>query len=325
MRRISGLLGVGLILLLAGCGMFPGEKREPWRSQAEAQCLARKHVRASQFMQPMKAISGPGACGMDSPFRVTAVLNGTVTLKSRGVLACPMIAALEQWVGQTVLPAAQQYYGAPVAQIHFGTYACRRMNNRSSGRRSEHSYGNAADFMSMTLADGRSVNVRRGWRGSQADREFLRTIFTGACGQFGTVLGPGADAHHDDHLHLDLARHSRGRSICRPVIKWSPMVPAPFEPGPGGVAQSMAISAAPYGAQTPPAEQRFTAEQPLTAEQPPTSEPASEADVAHDHDAAAQDQGYDQGEPQDEGLSQGRAGYGASARGGARSIDDLLR
>lgn len=305
--QLAGRLAAMLMLAaLAGCGMFGGEQREPWRGQAEAQCLARKQVRASEFMQPMKSISGPGACGMDSPFRVTAILNGAVTLKTRGVLACPMIAALEQWVGEVVLPASQKYYGVPVAQIHFGTYACRRMNNGSRGRRSEHSFGNAADFMGMTLADGRSVNVKRGWRGSAADQEFLRTIFTGACQQFSTVLGPGSDAYHYDHLHLDLARHGRGRMICKPVLKWSPMVPAPFEPGPGG---ALAQTSQGYGA---PLQTPRGAAQPVDemGEQPQAALRAGQDHAGQDHasqDHASHDHaGHDHGGGEDTAQASGQ-------------------
>jgi len=299
MRRFGGLAAAAMIVLLAGCGLFPGEKRAPWRGEAEAQCLARKQVRPSEFMQPMKAMNGPGSCGMDSPFRVTAILNGTVALKSRAVLGCPMIAALEQWVAESVQPAARQYYGVAVAEIHFGSYSCRGMNNRAGGRRSEHSYGNAADFMGMTLADGRKLSVVRGWRGSPADQEFLRTIFVGACGQFSTVLAPGSDVYHYNHLHMDLARHGRGRTICKPVLKWTPMSPPPFEPGPGMVAQAGAGNITPYDRGAAPA--------------------ASDSDVeaAHDHEAAGAAGGSEAG---DNG-----GGVGLTQDRQAASINDLLR
>ena len=56
------------------------------------------------------------------------------------------------------------------------------------------------------------------------EQEFLREVFVAACSYFTTVLGPGADAHHDDHFHLDLARHDpRGqRRVCKPVLKFAP-------------------------------------------------------------------------------------------------------
>ena len=41
-----------------------------------------------------------------------------------------------------------------------------------------------------------------------ANLEFLNAISASACGYFTTVLGPGSDAAHSDHLHLDLALRS---------------------------------------------------------------------------------------------------------------------
>ena len=56
-----------------------------------------------------------------------------------------------------------------------------------------------------------------------SERAFLRETHAGACKYFRTVLGPGSDRHHENHLHLDLAMHgktSRGlRHYCRPKIR----------------------------------------------------------------------------------------------------------
>src|SRR5262249_30326238 len=38
-----------------------------------------------------------------------------------------------------------------------------------------------------------------------------------ACEQFMTVLAPGADAFHFDHIHMDLMRRANGRRICQPA------------------------------------------------------------------------------------------------------------
>lgn len=49
-------------------------------------------------------------------------------------------------------------------------------------------------------------------------RGFWREVRDGACRTFSTVLGPGSeDGAHEEHLHLDLARHGRNgtRRICR--------------------------------------------------------------------------------------------------------------
>lgn len=42
---------------------------------------------------------------------------------------------------------------------------------------------------------------------------FLKSIHESACGIFGTVLGPEANAAHRDHFHFDLA-HRRRRAFC---------------------------------------------------------------------------------------------------------------
>ena len=65
-----------------------------------------------------------------------------------------------------------------------------------------------------------------------AEQEFLREAFVGACRYFTTVLGPGSDAFHYDHLHIDLARHDpRGeRRICKPILKFSPRIDPEQQP-----------------------------------------------------------------------------------------------
>jgi hypothetical protein len=47
-----------------------------------------------------------------------------------------------------------------------------------------------------------------------AEAQFLRRLHKGACGVFGTVLGPEANAAHRDHFHLDLA-HRRHSAYCQ--------------------------------------------------------------------------------------------------------------
>lgn len=42
-----------------------------------------------------------------------------------------------------------------------------------------------------------------------AEAAFLRRLHRGACGTFGTVLGPEANEAHRDHFHFDLAARKR--------------------------------------------------------------------------------------------------------------------
>lgn len=218
------LFGLGL----TGCALNRFEQREPWRNQAEEVCLAQKLVRPSEDIQPVKEIDGPGVCGMVHPFRVTRLAGGTVALKQRMTLACPALAEAEAWLADTIQPAAELYFGQPVAEINAGAYACRGRNNQPGAKLSEHSFGNAVDIMSFKLADGYVITVKGGWRGTEAEQGFLREVFLGACQRFTTVLAPGSNVFHYDHIHVDLARHDpRGlRRICQPLIKFTPQLGA---------------------------------------------------------------------------------------------------
>jgi hypothetical protein len=214
--------------LFSGCALFRGEQREPWRTDAEIACLRQKRVTPSVDIVRTRTIDGPGVCGMEYPFRIQAFNEGSVALKTQAVLACPVIPHIDGWLRDVVQPAAQLYYGMDVVRIESGSYSCRRQNNGRRGRMSEHAFGNALDVMAFELSDGRVVRIIKGWSGEDSiDQNFLREVFVGACAFFTTVLGPGADPYHYDHFHLDLARHDPKwqRRICKPIIKFTPLLP----------------------------------------------------------------------------------------------------
>ncbi len=216
------LFGAGL----TACSINHFERREPWRDQAEQVCLAKKLVEPTEFITPVAAMDGPGPCGMQQPFRVTRLGGGSVILKQRMTLGCPALAEAEAWLADTIQPAANLYFGVPVAEINAGSYSCRGRNNQPGAKLSEHGFGNAIDLMSVKLADGHVITVKGGWRGTEAEQGFLREIFLGACQRFTTVLAPGSNVFHYDHIHVDLARHDpRGlRRICKPLIKFTPQL-----------------------------------------------------------------------------------------------------
>jgi hypothetical protein len=206
--------------------MFRFEQREPWRAEAEQACLSQRLVQPSAYMAQSSRIDGPGACGMDHPFKISAFANGEVGLRSRVTLACPIIPRIDQWLDEIVRPAAMMYFGTRLVDLKAGSYSCRPRNGQRGAKLSEHSFGNALDVMGFALADGREVSVVKGWRGNPAEQEFLREVFVGACRYFTTVLGPGSDSFHYDHLHIDLARHDpRGyRRVCKPYIRFTPRI-----------------------------------------------------------------------------------------------------
>ena len=110
-----------------------------------------------------------------------------------------------------------RWFGQPVAEIkQISAYSCRGMNGNPNAHISEHAFGNALDIASFTLADGRKITVKNGWRGSPEEQGFLRDVQGAACDQFTTVLAPGSNVYHYDHMHVDLMRRRDGHRACNP-------------------------------------------------------------------------------------------------------------
>jgi hypothetical protein len=143
---------------------------------------------------------------------------GPVAMKPAATLACPIVSALDRWLADSVQPAAQRWFGARVVEIkQISAYSCRGMNGNSYAHISEHAFGNALDIAGFTLADGRHIAVKDGWRGLPEEQGFLRDVQAAACQQFSTVLAPGSNSYHYDHIHVDLMRRASRRVICQPA------------------------------------------------------------------------------------------------------------
>ncbi|MGE0038800.1 MAG: extensin family protein [Xanthobacteraceae bacterium] len=146
---------------------------------------------------------------------VAGPISTAVAVSPAATLACPMVSELDRWIVNSVQPAAMRWFGVPVAEIkQISAYSCRGMNGNPRARISEHAFGNALDIAAFTLADGRKITVKNGWRGLPEEQGFLRDVQGAACDQFTTVLAPGSNVFHYDHIHVDLMRRS-GRA-CNP-------------------------------------------------------------------------------------------------------------
>ena len=95
-------------------------------------------------------------------------------------------------------------------------YSCRGMVGAGTNHISEHAFGNALDIAAFTLADGRKISVQHGWRGTPEEQGFLHDVQLYACDTFVTVLAPGYNAAHYNHIHVDLMRRANGRRPCQP-------------------------------------------------------------------------------------------------------------
>lgn len=188
-------------------GTTPGEDDAAYPS--EGQAVPYPPQAAPNYQQP------PPRLG---PSREAVGTVGPVAMKPAATLACPIVSALDRWLAESVQPAAMRWFGARVVEIkQISAYSCRGMNGNPNAHISEHAFGNALDIAAFTLADGRRVTVKDGWHGMPEEQGFLRDVQGAACRQFNTVLAPGSNVYHYDHIHVDLMRRSSRRIICEPA------------------------------------------------------------------------------------------------------------
>ena len=138
-------------------------------------------------------------------------------MKPAATLACPIVSVLDHWITDAVQPAALKWFRQPVVEIkQISAYSCRGMNGNPNAHISEHAFGNALDIAAFMLADGHKVTVQYGWHGTPEEQGFLHDVQAAACEQFTTVLAPGSNVYHYNHIHVDLMRRASGRHICEP-------------------------------------------------------------------------------------------------------------
>ena len=174
-------------------------------------CLDRLRKLGVVF-EPAAAIKDPG-CAVANPLVVKALGSG-VSLASAATLNCPTTEAVALWVRDILLPYARdQLRATPTAIVPGSTYACRTRNNQKGARMSEHAKANAFDVMTVEFAGRPPLEIRARGSGDPEGR-FQASIRQGSCSYFTTVLGPGSDASHGNHLHFDLAQRRGGYRMC---------------------------------------------------------------------------------------------------------------
>lgn len=150
-------------------------------------------------------------CVIENAVRLHQVAG--VGLSQRSVMDCTTASALKTWLQQSAKPAFGSKGGGLTSVRVAAHYACRTRNNQKGAKLSEHGKGRAIDISAFRLADGSEVSVLKGWN-ARTYSQAMRKMHRGACGPFGTVLGPEANRFHRDHFHFDTARYRSG-SFCR--------------------------------------------------------------------------------------------------------------
>jgi len=162
---------------------------------------------------PQRALPALGP--MRGPNATAAITPAAVTPPA--TLACPLVSALDRWVRDGVQPAALHWFGTQVTEIRqIGSYSCREMVGAGTSSMSEHAFGDALDIAGFTLVDGRKITVKDGWHGTPEEQGFLHDVQLYACQTFTTVLAPGYNVYHYDHIHVDLMHRRAGYRPCRP-------------------------------------------------------------------------------------------------------------
>ncbi len=189
----------------------PAPEQPPEAAAAADDCLAR--LKAAGFAVELadQPTSANTSCRIEGPVRLSAVpvrsRQGTsVRLPEQPVLACRFAESFGQWVGDLVAPVVAGGSGSELKAVRTGPgFECRNRNRSATGKLSAHAEGLAIDISGFDLANGSALRIKP--EGNAPQNPTLAALRTAACGWFTTVLGPGSDAAHHDHLHLDIIRH----------------------------------------------------------------------------------------------------------------------
>jgi hypothetical protein len=141
-----------------------------------------------------------------------------VAFSSSVRLRCPMAEAVARWVAGDVAPAIAVLDTSLQSIEALGSFECRPRNSIPGGQISEHGRANALDVRSFRLANGAVIELTS----ASVGKSLRRRLRDSACERFSTVLGNGADAYHDTHVHVDLMDRANHYKICQ----WDVLDPA---------------------------------------------------------------------------------------------------
>ena len=175
-------------------------------------------------------IHGPGGCGGEDLVRLEAVVlpdKHRVQLAPAAILRCTMASAIADWIRADMAPLAANLGSAISGLENLDSYECRGFNGIAGAHLSEHGRANALDVRALKLANGQSIALAD----RTVSREVRESVLHSMCARFTTVLGPGSDWYHEDHIHLDLMERHNNYKICQwnvwdPLPQVAPLLPA---------------------------------------------------------------------------------------------------
>jgi hypothetical protein len=191
------------------------DQKQPSQTEDTARedeaCLARLGAAGVRFDTAMMPVAAKAACTIQVPVRLKSITTRAravteVRLPEEPVVSCEFAERLTAWLGHLVAPLVTGVMSTDLRAVRTGPgYECRNRNGAAVGKLSAHAVGKAIDISGFELSSGKFIPVKPD--GDEAMRNVVDAVRTAACGWFTTVLGPGSDAAHTDHLHVDMAVH----------------------------------------------------------------------------------------------------------------------
>lgn len=206
----------------------PARSAAPAQAHSAAPSACRVRLTAERAIAPsVNSIEGPGNCGSGDLVRLEAVIladSSRVEINPPAILQCNMAEALVDWVRDDLAQLAAFNLGSRVRSVrNYAAYHCRSRNNIIGAMMSEHGKGNAIDVRSITLVNGKTVDPTD----VHVEKEFREGWKKSVCGRFSTVLGPGSDGYHENHIHVDLMERRQGyRAMCQWDVRMPEVKPA---------------------------------------------------------------------------------------------------
>jgi hypothetical protein len=163
---------------------------------------------------PLPPIAGPGECMAADVIKLDAVLlpdKRRVVFSPPATLRCAMAETVAEWITKDVAPIIDAV-GTSLNSIEIlESFGCRSRNGVAGAQVSEHGRANALDVGSFKLANGEVMELTN----TRVDASLREKLRDSACTRFSTVLGNGADAYHDRHVHIDLMERNNHYKICQ--------------------------------------------------------------------------------------------------------------
>lgn len=184
---------------LVPVAMVPDKSRKPAKVSMAGSVCNRADIKGKVLAPIVSRIKG---CNVPDAVQVSEIAG--VALSPPATINCEEATALANWVTHGLQPS----FNNAVARLRVAdSYACRPRNNVPGNPVSVHGLGDAIDIEGFVTTSGKTLSVASDYNAA------MRKAQKAGCGTFRTILGPGSDGYHENHIHFDVAPHG-GRDYC---------------------------------------------------------------------------------------------------------------